>query len=117
MTEYVCREYSHDDCVAYKEQMTVDEVIAILDDIEDRWIGSRPQAAYCPDKTCSELEFGRLQACYALDKAAVLLRDYKQRTTDWIERNKDTILRAGKEGREVEFRIGGRLFAIREMAQ
>lgn len=116
MTEYVYREYSHDDCVAYKEQMTVDEVISILNDFEGRWIGRRPQAAYCPEKTCSESEFDRLIVCYALEKAAVLLRDYKQRTTDW-ERNKDRILKAGMEGREVEFRIGGRLFAIREMAQ
>lgn len=36
---------------------------------------------------------------------------------DWIERNKERILQAGKEGREIEFRIGGRLFAIREKAQ
>ena len=35
----------------------------------------------------------------------------------WMERNKDRILQAGKEGQEVEFRIGGRLFAIREKAQ
>lgn len=35
----------------------------------------------------------------------------------WLERNKDRILRAGLEGREVEFRIGGRIFAIREKAQ
>jgi len=36
---------------------------------------------------------------------------------DWMERNKERILQAGMEGREIEFRIGGRLFAIREMAQ
>ena len=36
---------------------------------------------------------------------------------DWMERNKERILQAGTEGRECEFRIGGRLFAIREMAQ
>ena len=36
---------------------------------------------------------------------------------DWMERNKERILQAGKEGREIEFRIGGRLFAIREKAQ
>lgn len=36
---------------------------------------------------------------------------------DWMEQNKDRILQAGKEGREVEFRIDGRLFAIREKAQ
>lgn len=36
---------------------------------------------------------------------------------DWMERNKERILRAGMEGREIEFRIGGRLFAIRELAQ
>jgi len=36
---------------------------------------------------------------------------------DWMEQNKDRILKAGMEGREIEFRIGGRLFAIREKAQ
>lgn len=36
---------------------------------------------------------------------------------DWLEKNKDIILQAGMEGREVEFRIGGRLFAIKEKAQ
>ena len=35
----------------------------------------------------------------------------------WMERNKERILQAGREGREIEFRIGGRLFAIREKAQ
>ena len=34
-----------------------------------------------------------------------------------FERNKDKILQAGMEGREVELIIGGRLFAIREVAQ
>ena len=36
---------------------------------------------------------------------------------DWMERNKERILQAGMEGREIEFWIGGRLFAIREKAQ
>ena len=35
----------------------------------------------------------------------------------WLEQNKDRILQAGMKGREVEIRIGGRLFAIREKAQ
>ena len=34
-----------------------------------------------------------------------------------LERNKERILQAGLEGREVELRIGGRLFRIREVAQ
>lgn len=36
---------------------------------------------------------------------------------NWMERNKERILQAGMEGREIEFRIGGRLFAIREKVQ
>lgn len=36
---------------------------------------------------------------------------------DWMERNKERILQAGMKGQEVEFRIGGRLFAIRKKAQ
>ena len=35
----------------------------------------------------------------------------------WLEQNKDKILQAGMEGQEIDFRIGGRLFAIREKAQ
>lgn len=35
----------------------------------------------------------------------------------WLERNKDIILRAGREGREVDFYLNGRLFRIREVAQ
>ena len=35
----------------------------------------------------------------------------------WVERNKERILQAGMEGREIELRISGRLFAIREKAQ
>lgn len=35
----------------------------------------------------------------------------------WIPVTKDQILQAGHEGREVRFYIGGRLFAIRELAQ
>ena len=34
-----------------------------------------------------------------------------------FERNKDKILQSGMEGKEVELRIGGRLFRIREVAQ
>ncbi len=35
----------------------------------------------------------------------------------WLEQNKDKILQAGMEGREIDFHIGGRLFAIREKSQ
>jgi hypothetical protein len=35
----------------------------------------------------------------------------------WLESHIDEILQAGVEGKEVEFRIRGRLFAIREKAQ
>ena len=35
----------------------------------------------------------------------------------WLEQNKDKILQAGMEGREIDFYIGGRLFTIKEKAQ
>lgn len=35
----------------------------------------------------------------------------------WLEQNKDKILQAGIEGREIDFYIDGRLFTIREKAQ
>lgn len=40
-----------------------------------------------------------------------------EQSEGWMERNEERILQAGMEGREIEFRIGGRLFAIREKAQ
>lgn len=60
---------------------------------------------------------------YAFDFYMDLLMEaYRQgqkdaQKEDWMERNKERILQAGMEGREVEFYIGGRLFAIREIAQ
>ena len=47
-----------------------------------------------------------------------ILRDLPSAQPDgWLEQNKDKVLQAGMEGREIDFRIGGRLFAIREKAQ
>ena len=64
-------------------------------------------------------EYGNGRAVYIGVEEAV--RRIEQlpsaRPEDWMERNKERILRAGMEGREIEFRIGGRLFAIREKAQ
>ena len=47
------------------------------------------------------------------------LKEYREKgePKGLFERNKERILQAGMEGREVELRIGGRLFAIREVAQ
>lgn len=35
----------------------------------------------------------------------------------WIPMTKESVIQAGYEGKEVRFRIRGRLFAIRELAQ
>ena len=35
----------------------------------------------------------------------------------WIPVTEESVIQAGYEGREVRFRIRGRLFAIRELAQ
>ena len=51
------------------------------------------------------------------DVIKILRRLPSAEPEDWMERNKERILQAGMEGREIEFRIGGRLFAIREKAQ
>lgn len=59
--------------------------------------------AYVPDKNVGKME--------PMDVSKT------EQADGWMERNKDRILQAGLEGREVEFRIGGRLFAIREKAQ
>ena len=57
------------------------------------------------------------QHWYKPDIAGALAELPSAQPEDWMERNKERILQAGMEGREIEFRIGGRLFAIREKAQ
>ena len=53
---------------------------------------------------------------YDIDRLAIETLPSAQ-PDGWLEQNKDKILQAGMEGREIDFRIGGRLFAIREKAQ
>ena len=56
--------------------------------------------------------------CDAIGRAEIGIEELPSaQPEDWMERNKERILQAGMEGREIEFRIGGRLFAIREKAQ
>lgn len=53
-----------------------------------------------------------------IDKAYdVAIQALEQPEQGWIPVTKEQILQAGYEGREVRFHIGGRLFAIRELAQ
>lgn len=53
-----------------------------------------------------------------LNRATRIIEDLPSaKSDDWLEKNKDLILQAGMEGREVEFYIDGRLFAIREKPQ
>lgn len=40
-----------------------------------------------------------------------------QSEQQWIPVTEESVIQAGYEGREVRFRIRGRLFAIRELAQ
>ena len=63
-------------------------------------------------KARAETALAELAECYV-----TIQRLQSAESDDWLEKNKDLILQAGMEGREVEFRIGGRLFAIREKAQ
>ena len=41
----------------------------------------------------------------------------KQAEQRWIPVTKEEVFKAGYEGREIRFRVDGRLFAIRELAQ
>ena len=54
---------------------------------------------------------------YSADIRKVLEGLPSAQPDDWLTKNKDKILKAGLEGREEDFYIGGRLFAIREKAQ
>ena len=61
--------------------------------------------------------FNGLPIAVHYDMLAMIHRLPSAQPDDWMGRNKERILQAGMEGREIEFRIGGRLFAIREKAQ
>ena len=76
---------------------------AFYDFMEARDMAIAALEAYVPD-----MNVGRMEP---MDVSKT------EQADGWMERNKDKILQAGLEGREVEFRIGGRLFAIREKAQ
>lgn len=75
-------------------------------------LGERPLVW---DEWADEYSLGQRNQ-YDADKSAIEALPPAQ-PEDWMERNKERILQAGMEGREIEFRIGGRLFAIREKAQ
>ena len=89
----------------------------MADLIDRQWLMERlgikedcRECQYCLGPLCSKgSEF--VKVCEAIMDAPSAQPD------SWMEQNKDKILQAGKEGREIEFRIGGRLFAIREKAQ
>ena len=63
------------------------------------------------------MEYGKKVPTYAIRVKNAIEQLPSAQSNDWMERNKERILQAGMEGREIEFRIGGRLFAIREKAQ
>lgn len=58
---------------------------------------------------------------YIENETELAIKAFEQLPSVQIENkimlDKETILQAGYMGKEVEFRIGGRLFAIREKAQ
>lgn len=89
-----------------------------MNDIDRQTILSLPSAqpTYTDEEIqkMQDLEQAEIEKAYQLG-----YEDGKKdaQPEDWMERNKECILQAGMEGREIEFRIGGRLFAIREKAQ
>lgn len=58
---------------------------------------------------------------YRKDMADAYDRGYAKGKEDaephWIPVTKEEMFKAGYEGREIRFRVDGRLFAIRELAQ
>lgn len=84
--------------------------------------------SYRFDKRLSPAQYNckKMNTVYGLDGTVYTQDKDKQgwnghlpsaQSKGWMEKNKERILQAGKEGREIEFRIDGRLFAIREKAQ
>ena len=51
----------------------------------------------------------------AVRKAFDALEAHKKQR--WIPVTEESVIQAGYEGREIRFRVDGRLFAIRELAQ
>ena len=60
-------------------------------------------------------------SAYRKDKDEAYERGYAQGKADaephWIPVTKEEMFKAGYDGREIIFKVDGRLFAIRELAQ
>ena len=78
-------------------QEQCDKVCRILDDV----LANRPTE--------------RDSLIVAVQKAFEALEAHEEQ--QWIPVAEESVIQAGYEGREVSFRIRGRLFAIRELAQ
>ena len=55
--------------------------------------------------------------CVDIEALRIAIKALEQQESQWIPMTKEEVLQTGYEGREVRFHIGGRLFAIRELAQ
>lgn len=89
----------------------MDDLISRFRDYQIEWLTSHNDIEFCEEE--EKLIIGFLK-----DTAESFMRENQSsQPEDWMEKNKERILQAGMEGREIEFRICGRLFAIREKAQ
>lgn len=91
--------------------------IIYLDDAIDAVKRNTFRLTFAEEQNCEGHVAWSAEAVYSDVMEGELLELPSAQPEDWMEQNKDRILKAGMEGREVEFRIGGRLFAIREKAQ
>lgn len=71
MRTYTVTEYDKQDYDDFKNNITIDQIIAILDDIDDGWIGD-----YC--YTGEERDFQLFQLHMALREAIKLLAEIKE---------------------------------------
>lgn len=92
--------------------MTNEEAVKMLRTMQRTvYLGNRKfeDAIECAIKALSE----PLQPWEVLAAQSVL----SQPEPHWIPVTKEEMFKAGYEGREIRFRVDGRLFAIRELAQ
>lgn len=78
MERYEMVVYDHEDCVNYRENLTIDEIIEQLENLEGGWMPGRPSVAYSETATCDEHDFQLFKACVAIDRAIHALKLIKK---------------------------------------
>lgn len=81
MRRYEVVEYTREDLKAAEKDMTIDETIRLLDNLEGGWMPHMPSAYYREDEVCDESDYYLARSLFAVRNAVKLLKQIKKEQT------------------------------------